>query len=314
MRDPRLLVLPWLMLLLSACAGQPAFLPANELLQQLPPTVFIDQVRFYAQDDYQCGPAALAMLLSQRGFSDTPESLKGRVYLPARKGSLQVEMVAAAREHGLLVYPLQPNLAALLTELAAGNPVLVMQNLGFNWYPYWHYAVVVGYDLRTQEMILHSGVNQAEREPFSLFMRLWDRTERWAIVALPADVLPASAEPLRYLQAASDLELSGQLDAAGRAYTTALQAWPDQSSARLGLGNVAWAEKQPKVALTHYRQLVSDFPALKPGWNNLSVALQSAGCPQAARRAKACADSAALPTGTFVLKDEPSHCWIPDCP
>ncbi len=314
MRDLRLLVLPWLMLLLSACAGQPAFQPSNEFLQQLPPRAHIGQVHFYAQDDYQCGPAALAMLLSQRGFSDTPESLKDRVYIPARKGSLQVEMVAAARERGLLVYPLAPTLEAVLTEVAAGNPVLVMQNLAFNWYPQWHYAVVVGYDLRTQQVILHSGVNQDERESFSLFMRLWDRSDRWAVIALPADQLPATAEPLVYLRAASDLEESGQLASAGRAYATALQAWPEQPAARLGLGNVAWAEHQPQDAAAQFRLLVSQFPQLKAGWNNLAVALDALGCTNAARQAQVCAGAAPAQQAPPPSTDVAGHCSIPACP
>lgn len=314
MRDLRLLVLPWLVLLLSACAGQQAFLPSNQFLQQLPAKSYIEQVHFYPQDEYQCGPAALAMLLSQRGFSATPDSLKDRVYIPARHGSLQVEMVAAARERGLLVYPLAPNLEAIFSELNAGNPVLVLQNLAFNWYPQWHYALVVGYDLTSQEMILHSGVNKAEREPISLFMRLWDRSERWAVIALPADQLPASAEPLVYLRAASDLEQSGQLASAGRAYTTALQAWPDQPAARLGLGNVAWAENQPLLAAVQFRQLVSDFPQLQAGWNNLAVALATIGCPQAAQQAQACALDKPLQGAALLAPDESPSCRIPRCP
>lgn len=310
----RLLLLTGLMLLLCACAGQSTYMPAQSALQQLPSTTYIEQVSFYPQDDYQCGPASLAMLLSQRGFADTPESLKGRVYLPQRQGSLQVEMVAAAREHGLLVYPLNKTLLALLREVAAGNAVLVMQNLGFNWMPQWHYAVVVGYDLNTQEIIVHSGTQKAQREPFSLFMRLWSRSERWAVIALPADQLPASAKPLAYLRAASDLEQSRQLDAAKRAYTTALHAWPEQAAGRFGLGNVAWAQNQPEQAVAQFRTLVSDFPALKAGWNNLAVALTAVGCTQAASQAEACANGMQLQTAPPLPKADPLSCEIPACP
>lgn len=314
MRDLRLLLLPGLLLLLSACAGQSTYMPSQTALQQLPRTTYIEQVHFYAQDEYQCGPASLAMLLSQRGFADTPQSLKGRVYLPQRKGSLQVEMVAAAREHGLLVYPLNRTLQALLSELEAGNAVLVMQNLGFNWMPQWHYAVVVGYDLNTQEIILHSGIDKAKREPFSLFMRLWNRTERWAVIALPADQLPASAEPLAYLRAASDLEQSSQLDSAKRAYATALHAWPDQAAARFGLGNVAWAQNQPRLAVEQFRTLVSDFPELKAGWNNLAVTLEAVGCTQAARRAEACANGTMAQAASPQPQTDQLSCSIPACP
>src|SRR5690606_40172617 len=88
-----------------------------------------------------CSSDLLATMLNQRGIDTAPEQLVERVYLPERKGSLQVEMVAAARAHGLLVYPLQPKLETLLTEVAAGNPVLVLQNLAFDRWPQWHFAV-----------------------------------------------------------------------------------------------------------------------------------------------------------------------------
>jgi hypothetical protein len=101
------------------------------------------------------------MILNHRGLPDTPEQLVDRVYIPERKGTLQVEMVSASRERDLLVYPVARDLKAVMTELDAGNPVLVMQNLAFNWYPQWHYAVVVGYDLDKREMIVHSGLNKA---------------------------------------------------------------------------------------------------------------------------------------------------------
>src|SRR5690606_10209229 len=140
--------------------------------------------------------------------------LVARVYLPARKGSLQVEMVAAAREQGLLVYPLRPELGAVLEELAAGNPVLVMQNLALDWLPQWHYAVAVGYDLDRQTLLLHSGLHALQATPFDVFVRTWARADYWARLTLPAGRLPASAEPLAYLRAASDLEQTGQLASA----------------------------------------------------------------------------------------------------
>ena len=152
----RMLVLLGLAALLSACAGRVIHLPANDSLQHLSPSVIIDQVPFYAQDAYQCGPASLAMMLNYRGLTTTPEMLKERVYIPQRRGSLQIELVAAAREHDLLVYPVPRKLEAILTELEAGNPVLVMQNLAVKWLPQWHYAVVIGYDLNQQLQLLSS--------------------------------------------------------------------------------------------------------------------------------------------------------------
>ncbi|WP_022963070.1 PA2778 family cysteine peptidase [Halopseudomonas pelagia] len=317
-----LFVLLGLAALLSACAGRPTALPSPESLSNLPSSTYLDQVPFHAQDAYQCGPAALAMILNHRGLPDTPDELVGRVYIPERKGTLQVELVSASRERDLLVYPVARQLEAVMTELDAGNPVLVMQNLAFNWFPQWHYAVVVGYDLEQREMIVHSGLNKAQREPFKVFMRTWDRADRWARVMLPAHQLPATAEPLVYLRAASDLEQTGRLDSARQAYATALSTWPEQPTARFGLGNVAWAQQQPEISVEHFRTLVTDFPDFKPGWNNLSVALEAIGCAQSAAAAKACAaddaaTEAATPEDAALDLDknapETGRCAIPRC-
>lgn len=251
------------------------------------------------------------MILNHRGLADTPDELKDRVYIPERKGTLQVELVSASRERDLLVYPVPGELKALMAEVDAGNPVLVMQNLAFNWFPQWHYAVVVGYDLKKREMIVHSGLNKAQREAFKVFMRTWNRADRWARVMLPPHQLPASAQPLVYLRAASDLEQTGRLDSARQAYAAALSAWPQQPTARFGLGNVAWAQELPDISVEHFRTLVTDFPDFKPGWNNLAVALKATGCPQSAKTAQACATSQTLtPSDTPA---ETGQCTIPRC-
>ena len=44
---------------------------------------------FFPQEDYQCGPAALATVLRAGGAGGDAESLQPQVYLPARAGSLQ---------------------------------------------------------------------------------------------------------------------------------------------------------------------------------------------------------------------------------
>ncbi len=290
MRSLRILAVLGLTALLSACAGTQTIPDTTQLPPDIHRQQLLEDVPFFAQDEYQCGPAALAMMLNQRHINATPEALKERVYIPERKGSLQVEMVAAARDQGMLVYPLVPELQAILTELDAGNAVLVMQNLGLSWFPQWHYAVVVGYDLNTQELILHSGLQEAKRDPFKLFLRTWQRAENWARVVMPADQLPATAEALPYLRAASDLEQTGKLDSAKDAYQTALIRWPEEPAARLGLGNVAWQQDDRSIAVAHFSELTRQFPQLDAGWNNLVTGLNEMGCKNAAQVAQRCAD------------------------
>src|ERR1051325_3239401 len=98
--------------LLTGCAS---FAPqTTQLRTTLPPKlhdyVELKDVPFFPQTEYQCGPAALATVLNTYGVKVTPEDLVPEVYLPARKGSLQIEMLAAARRHGLVAYQLAPSL------------------------------------------------------------------------------------------------------------------------------------------------------------------------------------------------------------
>ena len=222
-------------------------LPQSEALRResnsrLPPRAELDAVPFFAQEEYQCGPAALAMALNAAGIAATPDALTEEVYIPARKGSLQVEMLAGARRHGLLAYELAPELKDVLAEVAAGNAVIVLQNLGlWAFHPYWHYAVVIGYDLEKKQILLHSGTKARRAMAIGLFEFLWIDGRRWAMVALAPGRLPASAREASYATAAAALEQAGRIAEAHRAYEALLERWPANLVGLMGLGNTAYA-------------------------------------------------------------------------
>ncbi|WP_320158973.1 PA2778 family cysteine peptidase [Marinobacter litoralis] len=258
-------------------------------------------VPFYSQEKYQCGPASLATMLNSQGLNTDPEILKELVYLPGREGSLQVEMVAGARSHNMVVYPLKPDIEALLTEVSAGNPVLVMQNLGFSWWPQWHFAVVVGYDHPNKTLILNTDTRKHNRQPYKVFHNTWDRADRWARVILPPDQLPATAELLTWLRAAHDLETTGHTLAAETAYRTAERRWINEPAPLLALGNLAYSQKRFKAAADHLHRATERFPRFAEGWNNLAYALSAAGCTEQSNQAMACA--ANLATERFQVED-----------
>lgn len=274
-------------LLLGGCAHRVPLV--EERIASLSPQVELADTPFFPQDRYQCGPAALATVLNVRGVAVTPDELVPQVYLPAREGSLQAEIVAAIRRQGLLAVTVEPGLDAVLEEVAAGNPVLVLQNLGLDWLPRWHYAVVVGYDLAAQELILRSGTEARRVTQFGVFIRTWDRSQRWGLVVLAPGALPARPEPGRYLDAVSGLEAIGKLDAAHAGYRTASDRWPREAIAWLGLGNTEYALGQHAAAETAFRRAIEIRPAEFAAWNNLSYALAGRQCVRLARESARCA-------------------------
>ena len=85
---------------------------AVDVERTLPRVVLLNDTPFFPQTDYQCGPAALATVLQAQGIDIAPADLSPGVYLPGRKGSLQVEMVAAARRYRSLPYVLDASFTA----------------------------------------------------------------------------------------------------------------------------------------------------------------------------------------------------------
>lgn len=239
----------------------------------LPQRVELDAVPFYAQDEYQCGPAALAMVLEAGGKAIPPEVLKPQVYLPDRQGSLQVEMLAAARRNGFVAVELNPKLSDLLAEIAAGAPVIVLQNLALDWVPAWHYAVAIGYDLGEQQIVLRSGTERRLVMPLSTFERTWQRGGYWAMLALPPGRFPASVGSAEYLRAVTKLEKAGPPESARAAYQRALERWPDQFTALMGAGNTAYRAGDFEGAERAFRQATRVHPESAAAHNNLAQTL-----------------------------------------
>jgi tetratricopeptide (TPR) repeat protein len=264
-------------LLLQGCAGLwPQTAQLREALPPgLPERVELAEVPFFPQSEYQCGPAALATLLVSSGVKVTPDELVPQVYLPERKGSLQVEMLAAARRRGLVSYQLAPRLEHVLREIAAGTPVILLQNLGFS--DGWHYAVAVGYDYERGEIILRSGVTQREILPFTVNEFVWKRSGYWAMVAVPPDRVPATAEEQRWLAAIAALERAGDAAAARTAYSGFLRRWPDNLNAAIGLANAHHALGELTEAERVLREAERRAPDSVIVLNNLAQTLSDQG-------------------------------------
>lgn len=259
--------------LLTACAAS----GVRELTQQtrLPRHAELSDTPFFPQSEYQCGPAALATALAAVHIAVTPDQLTPEVYMPSRQGSLQIEMLAAARRHGAVVVLIPSQLNAVMQEVAAGNVVVVMQNLGFSWVPAWHYAVVVGYDLDRERIWLRSGTYPRFEMSLSAFERTWARSDHWAFVALSADKLSASADADAVAKALVRYEKTASMVERLTAYQTAVARWPAHEVLLMGLGNAAYANQDLPLAANAFTRMIAVYPNSAAAHNNLANVLMA---------------------------------------
>lgn len=267
---------------LAGCAASP---PLTEgLAPQAPRSIELSATPFFPQEEYQCGPAALAMLLRASGVAIEPQALAPQVFIPGRLGSLQAELIGATRRHGRLPYPLAATADELIAELAEGRPVLVLQNLRASRWPKWHYAVLIGYDAERNVALLRSGTNERLEMRWQRFAGTWHRGGRWAFTTLEPGVIPRHADPSRYVEAVAGLEAAGKLRAAAASYDAAIARWPEEAHAWLGRGNVAYAEGDLPGAADAWLRAILLEPSHAAARNNLAQALADSHCLAESRR------------------------------
>jgi len=256
-------------LFLFACAATPQ---SDSLVASIPATlkqpVELSSVPFYPQKDYQCGPAALATVISHQGRDVDLAELTRKVYIPERGGSLQLELIAAAREYELIPYKLATELDTVLHEVTAGRPALVLQNLGVSWYPRWHYAVIVGYDLKARELILRSGTIERYRLSLYTFEHTWRRGKRWAMILLKPGELPVAGDDWRYMNAIVGFEQKNNWPLLDKAYQAGLQRWTQSRELLMGYGNNLYMQGQLAEALIQYEKVIADDSNFAAAYNN----------------------------------------------
>lgn len=203
---------------LAGCAGS-----VSPQIKRLPERVELNSVPFFRGEMFQGAPQSLAALLTLQGIVITPGLLEKPLHLPGGEGRLQQNLQTLAREYGLVVYPLDGELGALLEQVAAAYPVLLRYTEGSAFWAEPRYAILAGYNRQKRTVLLRSGMNRRSLMSFSAFESAFKGAGGWAVLIQQPGQLPANVDSQRWLKAADELAGAGQEQAAARA-TKALGA------------------------------------------------------------------------------------------
>jgi hypothetical protein len=229
-------------------------------------------VPFHPQEGHRCGPAGMAMMLGWSGVAVTPAALEGQFY--GDTADPRPRLVDAARRYGRFAFPIT-GIQALIAELQAGHPVLVVENLGVASRPIWDCVVAVGIDGDT--VVLNSGTTAGKVMPLRLLDRLWVDSDNWGMVVLRAGDLPATAAERPFVEAARGLEKAGRYWEAVLAYDTALSQWPADGDALMGLGSSLYLLGDPRGAAESFQAAAGVAKDPKPALEALAHVLAEMG-------------------------------------
>ena len=277
----------FLILLLQSCAVSPQ---TDLLLLDKKNQTLAHQIRhvpFYPQQEYFCGPTALSEVLNYYENNYDPEKLAQEMFIPIKEGSLQIEMVSLTRRLNFIPYAEKSSLKKILNWVAQDIPVIVFQNLGLDSLPYWHYAVVIGFDLNKETISLHTGLSENRQVPMAVFENTWRRSDYWVLTPLPSGKISSDMDPLTYIQAALDVLRTGDQLVAVNALKLAHRTWEHNWLASFSLGNHYYDVNLTESISWFEASLGRDNNQLAI-WNNYLYALEKNGCYEQARSALAC--------------------------
>jgi ABC-type bacteriocin/lantibiotic exporter with double-glycine peptidase domain len=137
---------------------------------------YIKGVPFFPQNEYMCGPAALASVMGYWGEKAGMKDVAKEVYEEKLKGTLPLDLFLHAKEKGFDAVYYRGSLADLKEKIAAGTPLILFLNLGYEMYPVGHYIVVVGYSERSRAVMAHSGMTEEEVFTYDDLLESWSKT------------------------------------------------------------------------------------------------------------------------------------------
>ena len=169
--------------LLFACAQVPwhTIAPQNALI--------IHGVPFFPQEEYQCGPAALATVVNYwykkdgTGRSLTLDEASARTYSPSARGVLGIDLELYAKKLGFEASGKAARIEDLRQAVLDQTPVIILVDYGFSIYQRNHFMVITGY--APDFVIVNSGRKESEIISNGDLEKVWKRAGYWSVTIKP---------------------------------------------------------------------------------------------------------------------------------
>jgi ABC-type bacteriocin/lantibiotic exporter with double-glycine peptidase domain len=158
--------------ILITAAGGAGDLPRQHLIRGVP---------FVPQKRKQCGPAALAMVFGYYRIRISQEDLAEEINPKNLSGSLNLDLLIAARRHGFAARSYSGTLKLLKEYLARDVPVIALVNFQPDSDSY-HFLVTYGFDDEKGELTVHSGRTSGGKLGYHEFGRAWRAADNWMLV------------------------------------------------------------------------------------------------------------------------------------
>ncbi|MEW6067459.1 MAG: C39 family peptidase [Nitrospirota bacterium] len=143
-------------------------------------THIIENIPFFPQDTYQCGPASLAAVLNYWGINVSPEKIAEEIFSKSARGTLNIDMVIYAQNKGLKAVQYKSSIDNIRKNISESYPIIVLVDYGFSFYQANHFMVVVGYN--EYGVIVNSGKQRNKFISNKDFEKIWEKTKYWTLL------------------------------------------------------------------------------------------------------------------------------------
>ena len=161
------------LILISSCTT-----PQN--ITQTQDIHMIKNVPFFPQEDYQCGPASLASIVSYWGIHADPDEIGREIFSKSARGTLTIDMMLYAQKKGFHAKQFKGSIEALRSFVDSGLPLIVLVDYGLSVFQMNHFMVVTGYN--DHGVIVHSGQSQNKFLREKDFIAAWKKTDYWTLL------------------------------------------------------------------------------------------------------------------------------------